>query len=427
MAFLIGKAGKDVLKGGAGDDILYGLGGNDSLWGGAGDNVLAGHEGNDTLSGGLGEDYLLGGIGNDQLDGGAGMDWAAYEDATSAVSVNLALTIAQNTLGGGIDRLIGIENLYGSAFNDTLIGDAGVNYLSGGAGDDQLVGGAGDDHLSGGAGNDWIEGGEGWDVVSYDDGLPGGVLVHLASNIATGHGVDRLFDIEGVYGTEYGDTLIGNDQSNALMGRDGDDHLFGGSGDDDYLDGGAGDDTFIFTGTWGSEVVLGGDGSDTIVFGFGPSGVTVDLAKTAAQEPSSGRTVTLDSVENVTGTAGNDTICASTEQNRLGGNGGADRFVFRSLAELGNGATADTVWGGLFSTIDLSAIDADTTKAGDQAFHFSPLISFPDIHFSGQPGEIALSYVPGTSMQILEFDVNGDKIADARLYLDGVAGSDFVF
>jgi serralysin len=42
----------------------------------------------------------------------------------------------------------------GSAFADTLTGDAGANALSGGGGNDRLAGGLGHDTLTGGAGND---------------------------------------------------------------------------------------------------------------------------------------------------------------------------------------------------------------------------------------------------------------------------------
>lgn len=341
MAFLIGKAGKDVLKGGAGDDILYGLGGNDSLWGGSGDDVLAGHEGNDTLSGGLGEDYLLGGIGNDQLDGGAGMDWAAYEDATSAVSVNLALTIAQNTLGGGIDKLVGIENLYGSAFNDTLIGDAGVNYLSGGSGDDRLEGGAGDDHLEGGAGNDMIIGGAGWDVVSYDD-APGGVIARLGFQLRDGiiygeghvigvtNGSDTLIGIEDIYGSKHNDYLYGDGEDNYIVGGDGDD-LISGEGGDDTLDGGRGDDAFSVFMPEGNMVIDGGEGFDTLNFGtiYAETSVIVDLAETGQQQIDPGRSATLTSIERVVGTYLADTFTSASGKQSFFGGWGLDKFIFR--------------------------------------------------------------------------------------------------
>lgn len=179
---LNGQAGNDVLDGGVGYDTLYGWSGNDTLVGGDGYDVLAGQSGNDSLSGGIDDDYLQGGLGNDTLDGGAGIDWAGYEDATSAVKVDLNLTGLQNTGGGGTDKLISIENVYGSPFNDTLTGDAGANILSGGLGNDSLSGGAGDDILNGGAGADTLVGGAGADRLTGGDGADRFVYVSLADS-----------------------------------------------------------------------------------------------------------------------------------------------------------------------------------------------------------------------------------------------------
>jgi Ca2+-binding RTX toxin-like protein len=69
------------------------------------------------------------------------------------VTVNL-LT---NTHSGGDaqgDRLMNIERVQGSAFDDSLTGDAGNNILYGSAGNDTLTGGAGVDVLYGGIGSD---------------------------------------------------------------------------------------------------------------------------------------------------------------------------------------------------------------------------------------------------------------------------------
>ncbi|WP_374578362.1 calcium-binding protein [Phenylobacterium sp.] len=345
--FLFGKAGRDVLRGGAGDDILYGFGGDDSLLGGAGHDVLAGHEGNDTLSGGTGDDYLLGGLGTDVIDGGAGVDWAAYEDATAAVKVSLALTGWQATGGAGSDKLTGIENLYGSAFNDTLIGNAGVNYLSGGAGDDRLEGGAGDDHLEGGRGADTIIGGDGWDVVSYDDAA-GPVFVNLASGYAntydldiltSGAGIDfdtrpnighdSLHGIEDVYGSQFGDVIFDNDADNYLIGQGGNDFLFTNAGND-TLDGGSGNDVFYTNEGTGFTVLMGGDGTDTIHFAhvYDTKGIRIDLRDTGPQNIDGTRTFILSSIENVNGTAFDDTLIASAGKNTFWGYDGRDTFVF---------------------------------------------------------------------------------------------------
>ena len=81
----------------------------------------------------MGNDTLVGGAGNDSLDGGAaGSDTASYIDATAGVTVSLALTAAQNTIGAGTDTLFNFENLTGSNFNDTLIGNSVANILNGG-------------------------------------------------------------------------------------------------------------------------------------------------------------------------------------------------------------------------------------------------------------------------------------------------------
>jgi Ca2+-binding RTX toxin-like protein len=50
------------------------------------------------------------------------------------------------------DTLTGIEDLSGSDFGDTLVGDEGDNRLFGGAGADALWGNSGDDVLIGGSG-----------------------------------------------------------------------------------------------------------------------------------------------------------------------------------------------------------------------------------------------------------------------------------
>ena len=153
---------------GALDETITGATGNDVLSGGDGNDVLIGLAGNDTLDGGNGDDVLRGGTGNDTLIGGAGTDTANYSDATAGVTVNLSLAGAQNTVGAGTDTLSGIENLTGSAFNDTLTGDSGANRLDGNDGNDSLTGGGANDTLYGGAGNDTLTGGGGTDTALYD-------------------------------------------------------------------------------------------------------------------------------------------------------------------------------------------------------------------------------------------------------------------
>lgn len=184
---LVGGDGSDTLTGGLGNDILAGGGGKGFDWanyadasssvtvnlatglasGGSGNDTLSGIENvtgsssndkltgdanDNTLNGGWGDDVLMGGLGNDTLIGGKDIDWANYSDATSAVTVNLA-TGTQSDVAGN-DLLQEIENVQGSNYNDTLMGDGNNNTLKGGAGNDMLDGKDGFNTLIGGSGND---------------------------------------------------------------------------------------------------------------------------------------------------------------------------------------------------------------------------------------------------------------------------------
>ena len=131
------------IKGSAFGDTVTGDSSDNELLGGDGNDLLSGGAGNDRLLGEFGNDLLQGGDGDDLLDGGEGNDTASYQDATGAVIVSLALTGPQMTGGSGTDTLVGIENLIGSEFNDTLIGSDAANVIAGRSGDDLIDGGAG--------------------------------------------------------------------------------------------------------------------------------------------------------------------------------------------------------------------------------------------------------------------------------------------
>jgi len=327
-----GTEGADVLNGTSGDDVIYGFGGADTLKGGAGDDVLAGNDGNDILSGGAGDDYILGGAGNDTIDGGDGNDWAAYEDATAGVKIDLTITGAQNTGGSGTDKLTGIENVYGSAFNDTLtgdakdnmlVGDAGADTISGGKGNDTLLGGDGndtidgggdDDWLVGGAGNDVVKGGAGVDWASYEDAA-GGVKVDLTKTTAqdtVGAGTDTLSGVENLWGSKFADVLTGDANANYLYGGDGNDKLYGGAGDD------------ILSGGGGFNVIDGGDGHDTVDFSDSDRGVSAFLPGLMVPADGQWGRDYLFSIEAVLGSAHDDWIYSNTADNYLFGGAGDD-------------------------------------------------------------------------------------------------------
>ena len=135
--------------------------------GNASANAITGGAGDDRLVGLDGQDVLAGGAGDDRLDGGAGLDTASYAEAAGGVQVDLRISGAQQTVGGGIDTLISIENLTGGRGADTLNGSDGGNVLSGGAQRDVLNGNGGNDRLFGDGGADLLTGGAGKDAFAY--------------------------------------------------------------------------------------------------------------------------------------------------------------------------------------------------------------------------------------------------------------------
>lgn len=155
------------------NEAIYGYKGNDSIHAG---------RGHDSVYGGDGADTLDGGTGGDVLDGGSGIDLGDYSASDAAVRVNLKTGTGSGGSAQG-DTLSRIENLLGSRFDDTLIGDDEENIFVGGAGDDTLLGDKGKDTLVGGRGDDSLFGGD------DDDLLVGG---YGADTLAGDKGKDRL-------------------------------------------------------------------------------------------------------------------------------------------------------------------------------------------------------------------------------------------
>lgn len=193
-------------------------------------------------------------------------------------------------------------------------------------------------------------------------------------------GRDRL------YGGRGNDTLVGGDRADRLFGGDGNDVLVGGAGND------------VLSGGTGNDVLAGGAGRDTLIGGAGDDDFS-------ASGPA-----------RVTGGTGIDHF-----QN---GTGGGWRFVYTSAQDSRPGAfdiydnfrAYDPAQPRAHDVIDLSAMDADTTRAGIQ--HFT-LVGAP----SGTAGE--LWYIRGGiggDIDYYEFswimgDVDGDGDADLEIRL----------
>ncbi|MCA8884476.1 MAG: hypothetical protein KDA50_12140, partial [Rhodobacteraceae bacterium] len=243
----------------------------------------------------------------------------------------------------------GDNNLFGNAGDDTLNGLGGDDYLSGNDGDDTLNGGADRDHIVGGAGNDHIDGGSSdRDTVRYDieeqEGGTGAVTVNLQTGIATdSYGdTDTLQNIEEVRGTSQADHFTGSAAANERFeGRGGDDTILAGDGRDrltggegnDYLDGGAGDrDQARY--------------HDDHNFG-GFQGIVADL-QTGSVIDTFGDTDTLVGIEEINGSSFDDIIRGDGNANGLwGGLAGNDLIEGRAGNDfLTGGAGDDTLDGG---------------------------------------------------------------------------------
>lgn len=98
------------------------------------DVIYAGPSGG-VINGGLGNDVLVAGAGADTLIGGGGNDNVNYVNSTAGVAIDLGAGTASGGYAQG-DTLVGIANVYGSAFNDMLTDDGGNNLLVGGGGAD---------------------------------------------------------------------------------------------------------------------------------------------------------------------------------------------------------------------------------------------------------------------------------------------------
>jgi hypothetical protein len=74
IATLVGTAGRDVLRGSRGPDVIASGAGRDRVVGGRGNDRICTGAGRDLIEGGFGRDTLVGGPGADRIKGGAGRD-----------------------------------------------------------------------------------------------------------------------------------------------------------------------------------------------------------------------------------------------------------------------------------------------------------------------------------------------------------------
>jgi len=307
-------------------------------------DTLQGSNGGDTLDGGGGGDVLMGGPGADLLIGRPGsQDFASY--ASLGGALQLALGAEGETVPGPDgDTLLDVFGVIGSAFDDTLQGNAGADGLSGDDGDDRLEPGAGINLVDGGDGTDLaviagaraefraLQTGDGVmllrvigpvayhsvhavETLGFSDGevpagLPGTetVIGIDGQRVPTTDGLDFLV------GGPLNDSMPGGGGNDVLLGLDGDDVVTGDEGNDLIADAGTGNDSL--TGGVGFDVIFGFDGADTIDTGvegdFVQAGGGADLV------------IGGDGIDSLFGEEGDDWILGGNDLDFVIGGPGAD-------------------------------------------------------------------------------------------------------
>jgi Ca2+-binding RTX toxin-like protein len=454
-----------------GNELANILTGNDGI------NVLAGDGGNDTLIGNAGNDSLQGGAGDDLLDGGDGNDSATYDAASSAVTVSLAISGAQNTGGAGIDTLISIEILGGSSYNDRLTASASGNSLFGWFGDDFLFGGTGVDSLDGGGGNDVyvissaahhstaeiVD--RGFDEGAIDEVRFSATSASTLTMFAGDTGIERIVIGTGTGATAittgllahnvdasalgYAVAIVGNDGANRLTGGAGGDELEGKAGDD-LLYGRIGDDTL--TGGLGYDRMYGGLGDDTYVVNDASDYAYENVGEGTDQVIASLDYQLRVNVENLTlvGTAVtgkgnelNNVITGNGGANYLygyGGNddlngGGGDDYLIGDIGDdtLTGGAGFDRMYGGAGDDTYIVG-DADDYAYENIGQGHDTVIASIDHQLRAEVEDLALtgSALIGKGNALdngITGNANGNKLYgyEGNDALDGQGGDDYLF
>ncbi len=329
----------------SGIEWVYGSSANDTMQGSAGADTLDGWDGNDFLAGLGGDDLLVGSAGNDTLNGGAGFDTASYltDGGPSGVTVNLGTGTATDSWGN-TDRLVDIEFVNGTDFNDRLIGSDGDNRLFGFDGDDYLDAGDGENLIYTGNGNDTVivgtqaedardnviisgfgnktvlgttaEGSQYAHQLVFQ--IDEAVTVNLATGVATSANMtltfsDALHFLE-VKGTMHNDVLIGGNPNHDYLewftGYQGNDTINGSTGNADTM-------------AYEAEVVIGSFNFRLGRHEFGTMGIVVDLAAGTARD-AFGYTDTLINIDDIRATSFADNIRGNADDNSYWGLAGSD-------------------------------------------------------------------------------------------------------
>ncbi|MEH2168097.1 MAG: calcium-binding protein [Nostoc sp.] len=327
------NGGNDTIDGGSGDDLLsFGNGATEgitstfnattnigsitsgtnqvsyknierlNIFDTAYNDLIVGSNGNDTIGGVNGVNGVDGG--NDTIDGGSGDDllsFGNYYNTTEVITSTFNATTNTGLITSGTNQVnyknIERLNIFGTDYDDLIVGSNGNDTLAGGRGNNTILGGAGKDYLSAdySNGNNSLSGGDDNDSLnvsgSYDDyrgdfyldaisgknTLNGGAGDdNLVTNYSSGNnllsggdgndtltaaGSASLYSSYGAY------TVSGNNTLNG--GAGGDRLIVDYSSGDNLLDGGNGNDYLTASSATGKNTLKGGNGNDYLTGGNG--------------------------------------------------------------------------------------------------------------------------------------------------------------
>lgn len=283
---------------------------------------------------------------------------------------------------------------------------------------------------------DFQEIGIGQDIGKYDDGSRNWNSSMVTQDFARSG--NKVF----VTGVVYDDTVKNDDFFTVDEEREGVSVDGGGPSDTTGAGGGyelqfaanAGARTVTFAGGLSADVTLGSSSikidlvnSNEIWTNASVRGVSTAVAEIHA--------LGIDDID-LTGSSSANAVHGNKGRNTLSGEGGNDLIDGdRGIDELHGGADADTFYFAKGDTgktlaradviadfslaegdlIDLSAMDANAKKNGNQAFTF-----IDDQGFHGKAGELR-AFVNGNGDTLVQGDTNGDGRADFVILLDGNA------
>lgn len=215
-----------------------------------------------------------------------------------------------------------------------------------------------------------------------------------------------------------------------IQGGAGADRLFGGRGNDvldggadiDWMYGGTGDDLFKVDNSEDHVVEKSGEGSDTVVasadFKLPANAENLRLAggaRVGFGNEMDNEIFGTKEADQLSGGGGKDRLEGRGGKDLLAGGDGRDTFVYRKVTDSLPGRTRrDRIVdfdASRAEKIDLSEMDADTTRRGRQ--HFTYIGS---ARFSGRPGELRYA------LNLLRGDVDGDRREDFKIAVPVIAG-----